>query len=153
VLIKGPKPQPLNVARQLADLKRLYPQGEGGLITNRLSWRCQFQPSAFSRKYLVEIDYHLGAYPTTIVLAPKPRDLAGGKKPPHVYLGSGDPLCLFYPAAREWNSTMLISRTIIPWACEWLLHFEAWLFTKEWDGGGTLHSQESQPKTTAIVNR
>src|ERR1051326_7503210 len=68
---------------------------------------------------------------------PGPRGLAGGRKPPHVYPGPEDPLCLFYPAAREWNSSMLISRTIVPWTCEWLFHFEAWLFTGEWEGGGT----------------
>jgi hypothetical protein len=134
---RGPKPQPLNVARQLLDLGRLYPHGVGRLVKNRLLWHCELKPSPFSRRYLVQIDYHLGALPTTLVLDPKPRDLAGARKPPHVYNEPGDPLCLFYPAAREWNPTMLIARTIVPWACEWLFHFEAWLFTGNWEGGGT----------------
>lgn len=138
-MLLGPKPQPLNVARQLADLKRLFPRGEGSLIVNRLNWRCLLRPSAFSRGYFVEIAYHLGVYPTIIVIEPRPRELAGGKKPPHVYDAPGDPLCIFYPAAREWNSTMLISRTIVPWTCEWLLHFEAWMYTGQWEGGGTKH--------------
>ena len=137
--IKGPTLQPLNIARQLADLQRLYPHGEGRLIANRLIWHCVLQPSAFSRKYLLEVTYLLGEFPTTIVLDPSPRELAGGRKPPHVYAGSGDPLCLFYPAAREWSSSMPISRTIVPWACEWLLHFEAWLYSGVWEGGGTTH--------------
>ena len=31
---------------------------------------------------------------------------------------------------------MFIADTIVPWACEWLLHYEIWLATGEWHGGG-----------------
>ena len=43
-------------------------------------------------------------------------------------------LCLYYPC--EWNSTMNISDTIIPWISEWLYYFEFWCITGEWHGGG-----------------
>ena len=43
-------------------------------------------------------------------------------------------LCLYYPS--EWNSTMNISDTIIPWISEWLYYFEFWCITGEWYGGG-----------------
>lgn len=85
----------------------------------------------------------------TRALSPSLRSLSDGRKPPHVFNEAGDPLCLFYAAAREWNSSMLIARTIVPWACEWLLHFEAWLFTGEWDGGGISHEPVNQPRTEA----
>lgn len=94
------------------------------------------RPSPFSREYLVQIDYCRGKSPTTRVISPTLRSLCGDRKIPHIYQGDGDPLCLFYPPADEWNSTKWIANTIVPWACEWLLHFEAWLFTGEWDGGG-----------------
>ncbi len=29
-----------------------------------------------------------------------------------------------------------ISRTIIPWAIEWLYYYEIWCVTGEWQGGG-----------------
>ncbi len=145
----GPKLQPLNVARQLLVLGQLYPLAVGRLVKDRMLWRCELRPSPLSRKYLVQVDYHLGRLPTTLVLAPKPRDLAAGRKPPHVYNEPGDPLCLFYPAAREWNSTMLIAKTIVPWACEWLFHFEAWLFTGRWEGGGTTHEPRGAQTATA----
>jgi hypothetical protein len=70
------------------------------------------------------------------VITPRLRSLAGDRKIPHVYAEKGDPLCLYYPPANEWNETMHLAETIVPWACEWLLHFEAWLFSDEWDGGG-----------------
>ena len=51
---------------------------------------------------------------------------------PHVF--DGDELCLCYP--RQFNPRILIAKTIIPWASEWLLHFEFFLITGAWHGGG-----------------
>ena len=31
---------------------------------------------------------------------------------------------------------MLLADTIVPWAAEWLMHYELWLVTGEWTGGG-----------------
>ena len=31
---------------------------------------------------------------------------------------------------------MLIADTIVPWTCEWLVHYEIWFATGEWHGGG-----------------
>lgn len=31
---------------------------------------------------------------------------------------------------------MLLAKTILPWTAEWLLHYEVWLVTGEWVGGG-----------------
>jgi len=43
-------------------------------------------------------------------------------------------LCLCYPM--EWDAGQLIARTIIPWASEWLLHFEIFVASGRWHGGG-----------------
>lgn len=43
-------------------------------------------------------------------------------------------LCLFYK--EEWNATMNIADTIIPWTCEWLYFYEIWVITGKWYGGG-----------------
>ena len=31
---------------------------------------------------------------------------------------------------------MYLAETILPWASEWLAHYEGWLYTGEWKGGG-----------------
>lgn len=36
----------------------------------------------------------------------------------------------------EWKPRMKLADTIVPWAAEWLLHYELWLATGEWGGGG-----------------
>ena len=134
-----PSIRPLNVAQQLAGLTGLYPTGSGRLEPGRLLWEGSLRPSPFSREYLVRIDYRQGYFPRTRVIEPTLRSLAGNRKIPHIYREPDDPLCLFWAPAKEWNCSRSIARTIVPWTSEWLFHFEAWLFTGEWDGGGIGH--------------
>ena len=54
----------------------------------------------------VQVEYHLGGFPQARVINPDIRSLAGDRKIPHLYNEVGDPLCLFYAPAREWNSAM-----------------------------------------------
>jgi hypothetical protein len=76
--------------------------------------------------------YRLGHQPTVRVLDPILRPREGSGALPHVY-ARGD-LCLSAPG--EWNSSMAVGRTIVPWASEWLLHYEIWHATGDWAGGG-----------------
>lgn len=43
-------------------------------------------------------------------------------------------LCLFDPEQNEWRGSMWISDTIVPWASEWLHHYELWHFDGVWRG-------------------
>ena len=57
---------------------------------------------------------------------------------PHLIFNHEDPelsaLCLFDPDAGEWDSTMLIADTTVPWAAEWLHHYELWRVDGVWRG-------------------
>ncbi len=75
------------------------------------------------------------------ILSPKLTDLPD-KDVPHRFEGGN--LCLHYNG--EWDPTMLISETIIPWASEWLLHYELWLATGEWLGGGHDPGGKQEPR-------
>ena len=44
----------------------------------------------------------------------------------------------------EWNSSMYYVKTLIPWACEWLMHYECWVATGAWHGGGIHHETEAE---------
>ena len=59
---------------------------------------------------------------------------------PHVF--PGDNLCLHFPG--EWTPEKSIATTIVPWTSEWLLHYEIWVFTGKWTGGG--HQPSQGPK-------
>ena len=75
--------------------------------------------------------------PKVYVVSPKPLALAdGAQRLPHVYDHVKQQLCLYYGPAREWTPDKMIADTIVPWASEWLLHYEFWLVTGIWHGGG-----------------
>ncbi len=52
---------------------------------------------------------------------------------PHRY-GPSEP-CLYYPGEFD-PDREFIADVVVPWASEWLLHYELWLITGEWLGGG-----------------
>ncbi|MFT3792329.1 MAG: hypothetical protein QM741_14940 [Rudaea sp.] len=86
----------------------------------------------------MSIAYKNGGSPKIQVLTPNLFELAHGKEPPHLYPPMRHPasLCLFHPDRYEWTRQMRIVDTIVPWTAEWLFHYELWLGTGEWHGGG-----------------
>lgn len=94
------------------------------------------KPSALSRDYEIYFEYRLGNNPDVYILEPKLEYVDGKSFLPHVYDTSSQRLCLYYRKTGEWNSSMYIADAIIPWTSEWLLHYEYWLGTGEWHGGG-----------------
>lgn len=87
--------------------------------------------------YTVRVEYTLEAPPRVKVLEP-PLDPGHRERLPHVY--SGDRLCLYDPRSGDWNRDMFLSDTILPWAAEWLFHYEVWKATGRWVGGGDVYA-------------
>jgi len=125
-----------SLAIQLNALQRDFPDGKGTIQRSRLIWAGDIQPSPLSRAYTTKVTYRLGKNPTTQVIRPSLKTLAGDRVIPHLYSQEDETLCLFLPWAHEWSKSMLLSKTIIPWACTWFFYFEHWLVTNEWKGGG-----------------
>ena len=100
---------------------------------NTVIWSGRVQPTVLSAEYAVLVVYESPSAPTAEVL--DPLTLAQGTtKLPHTY--GGQSLCLYLPRTGEWNSRLLIARTIVPWISLWLMYYEVWLATGEWLGGG-----------------
>jgi hypothetical protein len=121
-----------NPAQQLTVLERLPLTSASGLGAGKLRWEGRLRPTTHSDLYTVRVDHNVGSKPVVTVLEPElevPPSKAGL---PHVF--PGDRLCLCYPW--QWKSSMIIAKTIVPWASEWLLHYELWKATGEWHGGG-----------------
>lgn len=143
--------QPLiGIAEQYLVLKRYCP-GTVVIIDNdkTVQWEGTLQPTPFSREYRVVIKYTLSHSPVCIVKGLDLSALAEGRKIPHTYLNKtgikGTQLCLFLPVIKqknklsEWQPTMFLADTILPWASIWLLYFEFWLHNGVWDGCGVEH--------------
>lgn len=120
------------LAQQMLGLARLPVTTSVTVKRSRLRWAGELQPTPLSVTYAVRIGYAIGRRaPAVDVVRPELR-AEDVKRLPHVY--AEDRLCLCYPW--QWDDGKLIARTIVPWAAEWLLHFEIWMATSTWHGGG-----------------
>ena len=125
--------------QQLGLLKHEFPSSKGSVTRGTMVWRYEFTPSALSDTYKLKIVYNANKYPKAYIESPKPLQLAeGAKQLPHTYDFSNgkQQLCLFWPAADEWNSSLSIATTIVHWAVQWMYYYEIWLATGTWMGGG-----------------
>jgi len=118
-----------------------------------LFWQGRVRPTDESREYVVKVRYRLGESPNAVIISPSLLYLVAnstkpGRKLPHVYRGDGDPLCLFF-GEHEWNASMAIADTTIPWVSLWLRFFELWLITNTWEGSGAPYLQFTSGESTA----
>jgi hypothetical protein len=106
-----------------------------------LIWESKLQPTPLSAVYTIQLECRFFSKRqelTVKVIDPFPLPLAEGKdKLPHVHSHEKQHLCLYYRG--DFNYNKLFVRTIIPWASEWLLHYETWACTGVWNGGGIEH--------------
>lgn len=122
---------------QAGALRFRWPAGETTLHRNVVRWVGPLQPTPVSPTYTVSVAYNPAWWPKVFVLDPK-LDPGHRERLPHVY--SGDQLCLYTPGTSQWNRSMLLADTIVPWTAEWLLHYEIWRATDRWVGGGAIYA-------------
>jgi hypothetical protein len=141
------KTKPIPIAVQALHIKRMFSESKVNTVHDQqLIWTHSITPSPLGDLYKVKLVYYIDQAPKIYVVAPKPLPLARGKaRLPHCYDQKEQRLCLYYPDGKEWNKTMLLANTVIPWTYEWLYHYEIWLGTGEWTGGG-VHPQNNLPK-------
>ena len=131
------KKQELSLVVQANRLKSYFPDSKCFIRNNTLTWKGNLQPMHVSQKYLIKVVYQREKPPDVYVLDPKPLPLAKGEtKLKHTYDTTKQHLCLYYRKAKEWDKAKFIADTIIPWTSEWLLHYELWVATGIWHGGG-----------------
>jgi hypothetical protein len=104
-----------------------------GAVTDcrHISKAVQLRTTQLSATYTVRIEYSGHLRPAITVLSPR-LTVPEGKSLPHVF--SGDELCPYFPG--QWTENMPMATTIVPWASEWLLHYEIWRASGTWTGGG-----------------
>lgn len=131
------KKQEISLVVQAHMLQSYFPDSKYSIGGNILVWKGYLTPSELSPTYLIKVVYQREKHPDVYVLEPKPLMLAEGKtKLEHVYDTKKQHLCLYRKSAKEWNESKLIANTIIPWTSEWLFHYEIWVTTGVWHGGG-----------------
>ncbi|MFI6519916.1 hypothetical protein ACIBF1_30485 [Spirillospora sp. NPDC050679] len=126
----------VNLGRQAAAIHAALPHARTRIRDGLLTCCVALQPSAMCRVYTVKLTYRHRDRPRVVVADPELELHPRATALPHVYR-EGD-LCLHLPG--EWNDSMLLARTILPWTSEWLLHYELWLITGRWAGSGDDHA-------------
>jgi hypothetical protein len=123
---------------EVGALKRYFPSGEFAKRTSvSFEWEVSFQPTPLSKQYRIKLTYKVNDIPKVYVIEPEKLELFPEKdKLPHVYSTAKQKLCLYFPKAHEWKPGMMVAKTIVPWASEWLQYYELWLATGNWLGGG-----------------
>lgn len=111
-------------------------RGNGYVRHGVLRWEFNVRPSPLSRIYRILIIFNKHHPPNAIVLSPDLNKLAEGRNLPHVYALNPVRPCLYLPHGKEWTFDKSIAETIVPWLYLWLIYFEHWLATDDWQGGG-----------------
>lgn len=138
---KFPKNKPITIPVQKFNIRKQFKK----MIIKE--YKCKelkillkVQPTEISKEYNVLLQYDSVQRKPQVYVSVEQLNIDDKENIPHKY-GikniNGEEyvnLCLYYPG--EWNSTMNISDTIIPWISEWLCHFEYWSITGAWCGGG-----------------
>lgn len=136
-----PRPKPLGMALQALLLeKHCFTLSKSVKGPCRMEWVGKVLPAPYCDEYEIMIDYrtdtNLRPRPVVSVLHPLLQK-RGEKGCPHRY-GDQQP-CLYHPPSNEWNPSMPLAHTIVPWTSRWLYYYEIWLATGEWHGGGIEH--------------
>lgn len=136
--------KPLPLIEQKRSLLQIYPGSFCRLDRNVLTWKACLVPTALSRSYDVTLVYNVHKQPRVYVGGESLRELNNPRFPHHFEIDAVRKkvrVCLYFK--KEFTSSKLISKTIVPWIAEWLFHYEVWLATEEWCGGG-LHPRSKK---------
>lgn len=134
----------LKLALQAARLKQAFPDSKLRFDRNvSLVWTGHLQPSPLSNVYTVKIRYRPKDRPEVAIVAPELISMEEDRTP-HVFTNKR--LCLFRYKYHEWDSTMHIADTIVPWTSLWLFHYEIWLATGKWCGANEEHPNKDEGK-------
>lgn len=142
----------ISLLHQEGTLKSYFPGSTIKRNSEReLTWIGVVTPSSISATYTLKLHYKYNEGAKVYVVDPKPLALAEGNfYLPHVYSTPEQRLCLYYPTNKEWTTDMYYVHTLIPWACEWLCHYELWVCTGTWHGGGVHHETEAEKQANKL---
>jgi hypothetical protein len=141
----------LTIDEQRARMKAVWPVftvRSFSRASQEAHWIGEVQPQ-FAR-FTLKVHYRLGDVPHVRVVRPSLVRLPDNPEGqlPHVYPPADDPtLCLFDPASNQWDPSMAIAETTLPWAFDWIACYELWLMTGRWTGGGRHASAAPQLET------
>lgn len=127
--------------------------GKGSFMRDYFYWEFIAQPTPLSKTYLVLLIFHIdNRSPDVFILDQNVWDISKKKSIPHLYDPENIKLCLYYPKYKDWDQTMPLNTTFVPWIYLWLYYYEEWLFSNEWKGGGEHSKSLKEEENENIKN-
>lgn len=130
-----------SLGSQVDRMRHSWPTMKHELLADGSSiWKGEV--AGYQRQYRVGLIWRVGSQwkPWVFLINPPLVPRGGGtyEEIPHLLYYDKDPalsgLCLFDPEGHEWCNKQLVADTTMPWACEWLQHYEFWHFDGIWRG-------------------
>jgi hypothetical protein len=136
--------QRISPALQMLGMQQLFPTLR--LVSrNPLTWRGPVTPVEGGRPFTLDVRLPVPiGVPSVRVLDPKLENEPTTGRPPHTF--SDRTLCLYHTDDFRWTGERHIAKTIVPWACEWCLFYEAWVATGQWFGPAYPHRTPKAPQ-------
>ena len=132
-----PRAQSLPLIQQKIALTRRYPCSTCRLVRNVLTWKAKISPTSLSRTYDATLIYN-GYPPPKVYISGESLRKLDAPSFPHRYeidvARNRVRICLYYRDGLDYSKPF--SETLVPWIAEWLFHYEIWLATGQWSGGG-----------------
>ena len=132
------KKRTLSLAQQKLVLTRLGFTNYCEIHNGQLHWSGQIRPTPFSNSYEVRILYKIGKAPDIYLYDSNGISGIDRADFPHYFKKSESrdwvQICVY--KADEFTKYKYIAKTLVMWSAEWLYHFECWLYTGKWEGGG-----------------
>jgi hypothetical protein len=123
-------------------MKTIHPAFQCSIkrIGRRQSLICRgcLSPMPISEEYTVRIEYKIGDIPRVWIEHPDLTADNPGKRIPHTYK-TGD-ICVF---RADFRRDQKLATTVVPWLLHWIVFYESWRVTGEWQGGGVHPSDTS----------
>lgn len=131
MVTRRPAGRSLTPVQQAVGLRHVFPSAVIRIGPKGLVWEQVVVPTPLSRAYRVRITYAMGSYPKVVVLDPALVQDKRGLLPHFFRDGS---ICLH--EANQWDGSMFIVDTTVPWTVEWLAYYELWRASGHWYGNG-----------------
>ena len=131
------KLQPVSLIQQKIALLSSYKESNCYIDKNILCWSAKLRPTQLSRTYQIRITYKLRESPKVWVIGEELEKLDAPDFPHTFEIDVEKKMVRICLCRRfEFSSFNYLANSIVPWSIEWLYHYEMWLATEIWHGGG-----------------
>jgi len=136
-----------NLLEKRTDLikQKKYIEKHFSFLKCKISWRhwslrCRGQVFSDVNNCIYELELIYRPFKAPLVFIKEP-DIPHTMKI-HVY--SNGSLCLYHASEIKWNKKTMIYDTTIPRIAEWIMYYELWQLTGEWEGPEYPHHEKSK---------